>query len=478
MTELIRSFFALNQIIIIFIYGQVFFVLGLVIVVQSWRHSRLALARNLTWLAAFGVSHGLYEWGDIFIPIQAEYMVAPFIDLMLGVQLVLLAISLACLFQFGVETLRPLPERWRWLRLAPGAITVLWVFLAFGPTSTMGRTPAEWSTLNNILARYSMGFPGALLAAYALRRQARTMVAPWQVPHVWGTLRIAGLALAAYSVLAGLAVPPGDFFPANWFNTAIIEQWTLVPIQVYRSLAGLSLTLAIIRALEVFRVELDRQVSQLEEQQILISERERIGRELHDGTLQSIYAAGLLLRTTEKELVEAGSAHGAGLQQSLGLLNQAVADIRGYIGTLRSSANGRSLADGLKELAAARHLRSLVEVKLELDLPDDQALSSARIGHLLAITNEALSNVVRHAEATQVSLSALVNDDTLHLAIQDNGRGLPVDYVRGYGLRNMRDRARMLGGDLSLASMPNQGTTITVEIPWSEADENHSSAVG
>jgi signal transduction histidine kinase len=61
------------------------------------------------------------------------------------------------------------------------------------------------------------------------------------------------------------------------------------------------------------------------------------------------------------------------------------------------------------------------------------------------MTNEALSNVVRHAEATQVSLSALVNDNSLYLAIRDYGRGLPTDYVRGYGLRNMRDRARILG---------------------------------
>jgi hypothetical protein len=82
------------------------------------------LARTLTWPAAFGISHGLYEWGDSFISIQAKYMAAPFIDLMLGLQLVLLASSLACLFQVGVETLRPLPERWRWLRFAPGAITV------------------------------------------------------------------------------------------------------------------------------------------------------------------------------------------------------------------------------------------------------------------------------------------------------------------------------------------------------------------
>ncbi len=69
-----KEVLALNHIIILFIYGQVFFVLGLAIFLQSRRHSRLKLARDLRWLASFGILHAMHEWGLVFIPIQAEYM--------------------------------------------------------------------------------------------------------------------------------------------------------------------------------------------------------------------------------------------------------------------------------------------------------------------------------------------------------------------------------------------------------------------
>lgn len=73
--------------------------LGLAITLQSRRHSRLTLARHLPWLALFGFVHSLYEWGDIFIPLQATYLPVPFINLLKAIQLGLLSLSFACLFQ-------------------------------------------------------------------------------------------------------------------------------------------------------------------------------------------------------------------------------------------------------------------------------------------------------------------------------------------------------------------------------------------
>jgi signal transduction histidine kinase len=479
MAGLLRNFFAANHIIVLFIYGQVFFVLGLSIALQSWRHSRLALARHLNWLAAFGFAHGLNEWGDVFIPIQAQYMAMPFVELLSTLQSVLLAVSFACLFQFGVETLRPLPGRWQWLRYLPATALALWAAWQFGPALANTSDTTAWRQTGSIVARYGLGFPGGLLAAYGLRRQARELIAPLQIPHILRTLQVAGLALAGYSVMAGLVVPPGPFFPANWLNTAQVEQLTAIPVPVYRSLLGLILALCIIHALEVFRVELDRRLSSMEEMQILVAERERIGRELHDGTLQTIYAAGLLLQATERELTRTNTAPGLNrLQQSMQLLNQAVADIRGYIGTLRAAPDSRSLAAGLQELATTPYLRSLVDVDLALDLPEKRSLSPAYVGHLLAIANEALSNVARHAQATQARLSATAAGDRLRLEIQDNGRGLPPDYVVGYGLRNMHDRARLLGGKMSLVTQPGHGTTVTVDVPWGEENEQSATLVG
>jgi signal transduction histidine kinase len=477
MTDFLREFFAANQIIILFVYGQVFFVLALAIALQSWRHSRLALARSLHWLSAFGFTHALYEWGDVFIPIQSSYLPEPFIELLRSLHAVLLVVSFACLFQFGIELFRPLPNRRRLVRYLPAAALLLWVSWAFGPALVAASDLERWHTTITIYARYSLGFPGALLAAYGLWRQGRQLAADLQLPRMLRSLRVAALALAGYGVMGGLVAQPGPFFPANWLNTAQLERLVLIPVPVFRGLLGLALTIAIIRSLEAFRVELDRRLISMEEAQVLSAERERIGREIHDGTLQTIYAAGLLLQTVERNLQRDGEPPAiAPLRQSIRLLDQAITDMRGYIGALRAEPDSRSLAVSLQELAHDRHLQSLMEVDLALDIPEGQSLSPGHIGHLLAIANEALSNVARHAQATRVRLTAAVYDGRLCLEIQDNGRGLPVDYVVGYGLRNMHDRARMLGGDLAVHSQPGYGMTVTIDVPWREAHERPTTA--
>jgi hypothetical protein len=102
----IRALFQQNYSIIEFVYGLCFFVLGLAIALQSREHSRLELARSMPWLAAFGITHALNEWGDLFIPLQREYMAPPVIQFLLMVQLGLLAVSFTCLLEFGIRVLR------------------------------------------------------------------------------------------------------------------------------------------------------------------------------------------------------------------------------------------------------------------------------------------------------------------------------------------------------------------------------------
>ncbi|HXF59979.1 MAG TPA: sensor histidine kinase [Caldilineaceae bacterium] len=479
MKALLQELFAANRIIVLFVYGQVFFVLGLAIALQSWRHSRLALARTLNWLALFGFMHGLHEWGDVFIPLQAQYLAPPFIDLLVGLQTILLSISFACLLQFGVETLRPLPNRWWWLRTLPIFLLVLWTWWGVGPALAIANDANAWHRSAAVWARYLIGFPGALLAAYSLHRQAREVAVSMPSQAVVHHLQWAAVALIGYAVFGGLVVPTTDFFPASWLNEELIARLTLIPVPVFRSLFGLLLTFAIIRTLEVFRIELDRRLMSLEENQIVLAERERIGRELHDGTLQKVYAAGLLLRAVERELARTQAEVGLErLQQSSDLLNQAVADIRGYIGALRTQADSRSLQAGLQEIAQARHLRSLVEINLTLNFPEDRILSPHYVGHVLAIASEALSNVARHAQATRVQMTAHSDAQGLYLEISDNGQGMPYDYVVGYGLRNMQERARLLGGNLAVRSQPGHGTTLSLQIPWSDGHDSSARALG
>ena len=91
--EFLRHLISANGIIIQFVYGLAFFVLGLAIALQSRHSSRLDLARSLGWLAAFGFVHAFVEWGDLFIPLQAAYLSEQFITSLKYLHLLILGVG-------------------------------------------------------------------------------------------------------------------------------------------------------------------------------------------------------------------------------------------------------------------------------------------------------------------------------------------------------------------------------------------------
>ncbi|GMR10682.1 MAG: histidine kinase [Anaerolineae bacterium] len=463
--ESLRRFFEVNTVLVFFTYGQVFFVLGLAIALQSRRHSRLELARILGWLAAFGISHGLHEWGQLFIPIQSSYMPEAVISFLRVIEIILLALSFTFLFQFGAEALR---DRWPRLTAAPILIMLGWSLVFVMPGLVLNPTLEGWHQQSSIWARYVIGFPAAVVAAAGLRYQAQRRIKPLAPGSIYTTLQIAGIGLVAYALLSGLIVDPGDFFPANWLNTERFLAWIGIPVEVFRSLVGLILAITIIRGLEVFQVEVDRSIEKIEAERNLSSERDRIGRELHDGSIQSVYTAGLLVESARRRLPAEDEA-GHKLDRAMTVLNEAIASLRSYIGQLRPGPLDISLVEGLRQQASDPGLTTLMSVDLELDLPAEESVSPLRTAHMLAIVSEALSNAARHANARRVVLRADREGKQFTLLVEDDGQGFSPDNVEaGYGLRNMRDRARLLGGELVIDSEPGRGTRVTLTAPWEE----------
>jgi signal transduction histidine kinase len=460
----IRTILELNSDIIYFAYGLVFFVLGLAIALQSRSYSRLDLARSLKWLAAFGFAHGFYEWGDLFIPIQSAYMSPANIRILHLIHLLLLGMSFAFMFEFGVTLLKPLGEM-RWLHAVPGALFALWFFFSFFPLPRLYPDFHTWHDIADALARYFIGFPGGLVAAYGLRQHALDRIKPLRVPHIVNMLRFAGIMLAFYAVLSGLIPPPVPFFPGNILNSEVVADWIVFPPPVLRSVVGLGLVIAIIRALEVFDLETERIIESMEQQQIVTTERERLGRELHDGAIQKVYTAGLLVESAQK-LAENEDPLSARLEKAMVVLNDAIGDLRQSLGDLQSAPQQEPLSSALRRLVQDPRFQSLIKVNLILDLPSTGSLPPSRSDHILAIVNEALSNVIRHARADKVTITARQEADRLVLVIEDNGVGLPAEITPGFGLRNIHDRARLLGGTVEINSLTGKGTSIQLEVPW------------
>jgi signal transduction histidine kinase len=459
----LRTFFEINEPVIHFAYGLSFFAMGLAIALQSRSSSRLELARSLAWLAAFGMMNSLYEWGELFSPVHEAYLTSRGIETLHQVHLIFLSLSFACLLEFGVALLRPLGRgQWlHWITLI--LLAAYWAVMLFFLPRLLPN-PHEWHNTANALARYCLGFPGGLLAAYGLREQAYRNIRPLDAPHIVNTLRLAGIALGLYALFGGLIPPPVPFFPGSQINTEAFEKALGMPPLVFQSLIGLALAITIIRALEVFNVETERRIEQIEQQQILAAERERIARELHDGTIQTVYSAGLLVESARNQ-AEPGSQVAVRLEKAASALNDAIGDLRRSLGALHSTPSPVPLATALQRLGEDPRFRTLVNITPDLQLSGLEPLSPTRTEHILSIVNEALSNVARHASARQARLSARTADGQLILSIQDDGRGFSEGIGTGYGLRNMHDRARLLGGQLEVRSEPGKGTTVLLTIP-------------
>jgi two-component system sensor histidine kinase DevS len=201
----------------------------------------------------------------------------------------------------------------------------------------------------------------------------------------------------------------------------------------------------------------------------VLEERERIGMDLHDGIIQSIYAVGLTLEHARLLLVDDKSLARNRIEHAIADLNSTIRDIRSYILDLRPrQLHEENLMDGLQRLLNEFCANTSIEANLKgpsekLDnLPDTQAVA------LFHICQEALANVAKHSHAKKVDIFIWATAERLLLEMHDDGRGFNLKQVTltiGHGLANMQTRARNVGGDVEITSEPGKGTTILAWVP-------------
>jgi signal transduction histidine kinase len=210
------------------------------------------------------------------------------------------------------------------------------------------------------------------------------------------------------------------------------------------------------------QARLQRQVHRLE----TLEDRERIARELHDGTVQALFTVGLGLQGTASLVGEPEAARR--IQAAVEELDRVIRDLRNYIFGLRPGILAdRQLDQALQELARESEERTGVTTVTEID-PEVASELAGRAADVIQFAREALSNVGRHAGARTCRVKLGRKDDrTAVLEIDDDGKGFDPGAVRpgGQGLGNLRDRAEALGGSISIESSPRAGTTVRVRLP-------------
>lgn len=481
--------------LVYFFYGLAFFSMGLGILLERGRGTDARLRHALRPLAAFGFLHGSNEWLEMFailgiLPGYEAWMMA-----WEALRLAILAFSFLSLAAFGASLLAPDERRRRLSLLVPLVLAAVW---GFGVMVIRGRYPmgSGLIVIADVWTRYSLAIPGSLLASAGLVSQQRRFRAAGMAQFgrdcLWAAIAFAWYGLVGQVFTQASALPPSHIV-----NQQLFFRLFGFPVQVLRGTAAVVASVFVIRFLRSFEVETRRQIVELQANRLREAERreslkaelyrrvvgaqeaerQRIARELHDETGQSLTAIGMGMRSVAASLREDPAKASGRLRELESLVDRSLNELQRLIADLRPShLDDLGLPAALRWYAGEIEERTSLKVSVEV-FGEPRALPAAVNTALFRIAQEALTNVVRHAQAEHAELRLRFTDDHLDLVVSDDGRGFDPRPIPGrerpaFGLLGIEERATLLGGRARVRSRPGEGTQVEVSLPYSEGTED------
>ena len=485
---------SLLSLLIYFIYGLAFFVMGIALILETSRSPSLTEARLLLPLAVFGILHGLHEWVEFFLA-QASWMETQIAATISSTRLVLLAISFLSLAFYGFQASQ-LYKRKTILRLRLPLITLGFYFLTIISSTIIAKQNAILDTtiLTNNLIRYLLAVPAAVLASVGLRIQTKEAQNTKRL-QLAANLNWASFGFGLYGA-SQLFVSPLAMFPSQSLNNQIFFAVTSIPPEIIRSITALIITSGMVRAMQAIEVERQEQLQNAQEAKVVAlervkeemaareemrrdllrhtvqaqeDERARISRELHDETAQVLSAFSLELAAMSNKLDDEGSD----LVPRLAHLQNLTKDMSQGIYRLVHDLRPAQL-DDLGLVPAIQNLIGRECCKMDLEVSLDVEGESQRIDPfietvLFRVAQASLSNVGLHAQIEKAKIGIRFEKDKTTLNITDKGIGFnteaPFTSPAGLGLAGMRERVESVNGKFILKSSNGQGTSIEVIVP-------------
>ena len=492
-------------VIVYFGYGLAFFSMGLLVAMEGGRSSDDRVRKALRPLVGFGLVHAAHEWTEMFVAIFALNGHAGS-WLFFFLQFCTLSFSFLSLAAFGGYLLAKDEVAQRISLMIPLALEAVWVF---GLVAIRARYPfAELFNITQAWTRYSLAVPASILAAAGLIAQQRAFRRAGMVRFGQDAMW-AAVAFAWYGIVGQVFTNASALPPSNVINDAAFLRLFGFPVQIMRALLASAASFFVIRFLRAFQVEAEQQIAQLQAERLKESqqreamraelfrrvvgaqeaERQRIARDLHDETGQSLTAIGLGLRGLESRL-ERDPAQAAGtLHQLQGLTADSLQELQRLIADLRPShLDDLGLSAALRWYAGKLEERYPLRITVEINGEERPVDEAAKIA-TFRIIQEALNNVLKHSDARHAHVQMDFTARGMRAMVRDDGCGFDLDRMRmiqsssrpSLGLAGMQERAALLGGEVGIQSRPGQGTLVEAFIPYhrqEEAGYDHTPAAG
>jgi PAS domain S-box-containing protein len=268
-------------------------------------------------------------------------------------------------------------------------------------------------------------------------------------PAVLQEAREAGFGPGVYFPMVTQDGPMGALVAARRLAAPAFTETELAATEAFASAAAVGLALGTAReSLENLR---------------MVSEQERIARDLHDTVIQRLFALGMGLQGAQRLADEQLSER---IRAAVRAIDEVIRDIRETIFDLnRPPAAGLDVRQRVRGLAAEAAGPLGYSPRVSFRGPVEAALTEPVLDQLLTVLREALSNVARHARASRVDVVVLADASTVTLSVADDGIGLPDGPLAGHGLQNMAQRAAGLGGECAVTRRSPAGTILRWRVP-------------
>jgi signal transduction histidine kinase len=399
-------------------YGLAFFSMGLVVMLEGGRAADERLRQALRPLAAFGLTHGLHEWLEMFLDLKVLPGQAAGLLLWEGARLALLAFSFLSLATFGASLLSPSERARRLSLLVPLLQVAVWGLGLLLMRNYYSLAGGLWQA-GNAWTRYVLAIPSAILASAGLVAQQRAFrkagLTRFGRDSLW-----AAVAFAWYGLIGQAFAKISPLPPSTIINEELFLQLFGFPVQVLRAATAVVAAIFVIRFLRSFEVEAQRRIAELQAARLeearrreelrgeLLhrvvaaqeTERQRIACELHDATGQALTALGLGLRGATTLLRQDIDQTASRLRKLESLSAEALDELRHLISDLRPShLDDLGLASTLRWYAKELQSRVPLEIVVEIT-GEERALHSAIKIALFRVAQEALNNVIKHSQAS------------------------------------------------------------------------------
>ncbi len=472
-------------IVIYFFYGLAFFSMGLLVAMEGGRSTDPRLRMALRPLAGFGLVHSAHEWLEMF------RLMGHFNAFMEGIYpllaLSILAFSFLSLAAFGAYLVLGSESTWRVSLIIPLGLEAVWVYglLIYKSRYAIG----DLYAVADVWTRYSIAIPAGLLAAAGLVVQQRAFRRAGLVRFGRDSLW-ASVAFIWYGLIGQLFPAPSLLPPSNILNSELFLEIFGFSIQLLRAVTAMFASFYVTRFLRAFQVESETKIAALQAAQLhesqqreqlraqlfrrIVSaqeaERQRIARDLHDETGQSLTAIGMGLSGISNEPDMKKRA--AILKQLQAMTSDSIHELQRIISDLRPAhLDDLGLSATLRWYASRIHELTGISVRVDFD-GDEPVLDDAVKITIFRIVQEALNNVIKHSQATVANVRIHYQADKTRIHVFDNGVGFDVKEVEGrigrvsLGLAGMEERAALLGGGVTISSRPGYGTEVEAVVPF------------